>query len=62
VLAKHSLNPEVFAALQRCYIVFYVASPDDMLRLELKNGDRVRLRTEQGEIEIPCQLAKAKVL
>ncbi len=34
-------------------------NPDDMARLVLKNGDRVRLRTEQGQIEIPCQVAKA---
>jgi formylmethanofuran dehydrogenase subunit D len=33
-------------------------SPEDMKRLALTNGDRVRLRTEQGEIEIPCQAAK----
>jgi formylmethanofuran dehydrogenase subunit D len=33
--------------------------PDDMARLELKNGDRVRLRSEQGQIELPCQAAKA---
>jgi len=33
--------------------------PDDMKRLGLKNGDRVRLRSEQGQIEIACQAAKA---
>ena len=33
-------------------------SPDDMARLSLHNGDRVRLRTEQGQIELPCQAAK----
>ena len=32
---------------------------DDMTRLALKNGDRVRLRSEQGQIELPCQAAKA---
>ena len=32
---------------------------DDMARLSLKNGDRVRLRSEQGQIELPCQAAKA---
>jgi formylmethanofuran dehydrogenase subunit D len=31
---------------------------DDMARLALKNGDRVRLRSEQGQIELPCQAAK----
>ncbi len=34
-------------------------SPDDMARLGLKTGDRVRLRTRQGQIELPCQAAKA---
>jgi formylmethanofuran dehydrogenase subunit D len=34
-------------------------SPEDMSRLTLKNGDRVRLRTEQGQVELPCQAAKA---
>jgi formylmethanofuran dehydrogenase subunit D len=34
-------------------------SPDDMKRLGLKNGDRVRLRSEQGAVELPCQAAKA---
>jgi formylmethanofuran dehydrogenase subunit D len=33
-------------------------SPEDMGRLSLKNGDRVRLRTKQGQIELPCQAAK----
>jgi len=32
--------------------------PDDMARLALKNGDRVRLRSEQGQIELSCQGAK----
>ncbi len=34
-------------------------NPNDMARLGLKNGDRVQLRTEQGQIELPCQAAKA---
>src|SRR5262245_7779577 len=34
-------------------------SPEDMARLGLKNGDRVRLRSEQGQVELPCQAAKA---
>ena len=33
-------------------------NPDDMARLGLKAGDRVRLRSEQGQVEIPCQAAK----
>jgi formylmethanofuran dehydrogenase subunit D len=31
---------------------------DDMARLSLKNGDRVRLTSQQGHIELPCQAAK----
>ena len=34
-------------------------SPEDMARLSLKKGARVRLRTAQGQIELPCQAAKA---
>ena len=34
-------------------------NPDDMARLGLKGGDRVRLRSEQGQVELPCQAAKA---
>src|SRR5262245_51533426 len=33
-------------------------NPDDMTRLNLRKGDRVRLRTVQGQIELPCQAAK----
>lgn len=36
--------------------------PDDMTRLGLKNGDHVRLRSEQGQVELPCQGAKASEL
>jgi formylmethanofuran dehydrogenase subunit D len=32
--------------------------PDDMKRLGLSNGERVRLRSEFGVIELPCQGAK----
>ena len=32
--------------------------PDDMKRLGLPAGARVRLRTEQGAVELPCQAAK----
>ncbi len=34
-------------------------APEDMIRLGLKPGDRVRLRTAQGQVELPCQAAKA---
>jgi formylmethanofuran dehydrogenase subunit D len=33
-------------------------NPDDMARLGLQKGERVRLRSEQGQIELPCQAAK----
>lgn len=33
--------------------------PDDLARLGLKAGDRVRLRSEQGTAEVFCQPAKA---
>jgi formylmethanofuran dehydrogenase subunit D len=32
---------------------------DDMARLGLKAGDRVRVRSAQGTIELPCVAAKA---
>ncbi len=32
--------------------------PDDMKRLGLSAGDRVRVRSEQGQIELPCRAAK----
>ena len=34
-------------------------SPEDMARLGLKNGERVRLRAAPGQVEVPCQAAKA---
>ena len=33
-------------------------APQDMARLALTNGDRVRVRSEHGMIELPCQAAK----
>jgi formylmethanofuran dehydrogenase subunit D len=36
-----------------------LVNPDDMARLGLQNGNRVRLRSEQGQVELPCQAAKA---
>jgi formylmethanofuran dehydrogenase subunit D len=36
-----------------------LVSPEDMTRLGLTNGQRVRLRTPQGQVEVPCQAAKA---
>lgn len=34
-------------------------NPDDMARLGVKAGDRVRLRSEQGQVELACVAAKA---
>jgi formylmethanofuran dehydrogenase subunit D len=34
-------------------------NPDDLARLGLKAGDRVRLRSDSGAVELPCQAAKA---
>jgi formylmethanofuran dehydrogenase subunit D len=34
-------------------------SPEEMTRLGLTRGDRVRVRTNQGHIDLPCQAAKA---
>jgi len=39
-----------------------LVSPADMARLGLANGDRVRLRSEQGQVELPCQAARANEL
>ena len=33
-------------------------NPDDMAQLGLKNGDRVRVKAEHGQVEILCQAAK----
>jgi formylmethanofuran dehydrogenase subunit D len=35
-----------------------VMSPEDMAKHGLKNGDRVRLRSEQGEVVLACQAAR----
>jgi formylmethanofuran dehydrogenase subunit D len=33
-------------------------SPEDMAKLGIKAGDVVRVRSEQGEVDIACQAAK----
>lgn len=33
-------------------------SPEDMERLGLNDGDRVRLKSEQGEVVVPCRSAR----
>ena len=37
-------------------------SPADMKRLRLQDGDRVRLRSEHGEVEVPCRASKGDEL
>jgi formylmethanofuran dehydrogenase subunit D len=33
-------------------------NPDDMARLGVGKGEKVRLKSEQGQVELPCQPAK----
>lgn len=37
-------------------------SSADMNRLGLKDGDRVRLRSEHGQVEVPCRVSKGDEL
>jgi formylmethanofuran dehydrogenase subunit D len=53
-----SLNEGKFSATYVEETSTLLMSPDDMTRLGLKKGDRVRLCTKQGQIELPCQGAK----
>ncbi len=39
-----------------------IMNPDDMTRLDLSAGDRVRLSTEQGSIVVACAAAKPDAL
>lgn len=54
-----SLNEGKFSAAYVEETNTLFMSPEDMGRLGLKSGDRVRLRSEQGQVELPCQAAKA---
>src|SRR5262249_42338333 len=54
-----SLNEGKFTAAYVEETSTLFISPEDMTRLDLKKGDRVRLRTSQGQIDLPCQAAKA---
>jgi formylmethanofuran dehydrogenase subunit D len=54
-----TLNEGKFTAAYVEEIGTLLMNGDDMARLALKNGDRVRLQSEQGQIELPCQAAKA---
>ena len=37
-------------------------SPADMKRLGLNDGDQVRLRSEHGQVEVPCRTSKGDEL
>jgi formylmethanofuran dehydrogenase subunit D len=54
-----TLNEGKLTADYRAETGTLLMCPDDMTRLGLKAGDRVRLRSEQGAVELPCQPAKA---
>jgi formylmethanofuran dehydrogenase subunit D len=54
-----SLNEGKFSAAYVEETSTLSMNPEDMVRLGLQKGDRVRLRTQQGQIELPCQAAKA---
>ena len=54
-----SLNESKFGAEYVQETSTVQISPQDMTRLGLKSGDRVRLRSEQGEVVIACIAAKA---
>src|SRR5262249_6608657 len=57
-----SLNEGKFTAAYIEETSTLLISPEDMTRLGLQKGDRVRLRTGQVQIALPCQPAKAGVL
>ena len=54
-----TLNEGKFTAAYTEETSTLLMSPEDMSRLGLTKGERVRLRTAQGQIELPCQPAKA---
>ena len=53
-----SLNEGKFTAAYVEETSTLLMCPADMKRLGLHNGARVRLRSEQGQVELPCQAAK----
>jgi len=53
-----SLNEGKFTAAYLEETSTLSMNPGDMARLALKAGDRVRLRTKQGSIELACAAAK----
>src|SRR5437763_12775405 len=53
-----SLNEGKFTRAYLDEIGTLLMNPEDMERLALRNGDRVRLTSEQGQVELPCQAAK----
>jgi formylmethanofuran dehydrogenase subunit D len=54
-----TLNERKFTASYVDKTNTLLMNPDDMARLGLSNGHRVRLRSEQGQVELVCQAAKA---
>jgi len=54
-----SLNESKFGAEYVQETSTVQISPQDMDRLGLKTGDKVRLRSEQGEVTVACVAAKA---
>jgi formylmethanofuran dehydrogenase subunit D len=54
-----TLNEGKFSAAYMEETATVQMNTDDMGRLGLKTGDRVRLRSEQGEVVITCLAAKA---
>jgi formylmethanofuran dehydrogenase subunit D len=54
-----TLNEGKFTAAYLEETSTLMMNPEDMARLGVKAGDRVRLRSGQGQIELPCQAAKA---
>lgn len=54
-----ALNEGKFTPAYVDEISTLLMSSEDRARLGLRAGDRVRLRSEQGQVELACQAAKA---
>jgi len=57
-----SLNEGKFSAEYLEEIGTLQVSPADMKRLVLADGDRVRLTSEHGQVEVPCRTSKGDEL
>jgi formylmethanofuran dehydrogenase subunit D len=57
-----SLNEGKFSEEYLDEIGTLQVSPPDMKRLGLKDGDRVRLNSEHGQVEVPCRASKGDEL